>query len=41
MPLHDWAELTGWDGVHQYWTVELAHALKPLLPPGYRVTIGT
>lgn len=41
MPLHDWAALTGWDGVHQVWGVELLYALKPLLPPAYRAYIGT
>lgn len=41
MPLHDWAELPGWDGVHQVWCVELLYALKPLLPPAYRAYIGT
>lgn len=41
MPLHDWSALTGWDGVHQVWGVELLYALKPLLPPAYRAYIGT
>lgn len=41
MPLHDWAALPGWDGVHQVWGVELLYALKPLLPPAYRAYIGT
>lgn len=41
MPLHDWATLPGWDGVHQVWGVELLYALKPLLPPAYRAYIGT
>lgn len=41
MPLHDWAALTGWDGVHQVWMVELLYALKPQLPPAYRAYIGT
>lgn len=41
MPLHDWPALTGWDGVHQVWGVELLYALKPLLPPAYRAYIGT
>ena len=41
MPLHDWAELSGWDGVHQVWIVELLYALKPQLPPAYRAYIGT
>lgn len=41
MPLHDWAAIPGWDGVHQVWMVELLYAVKPLLPPGYRAYIGT
>ncbi|MGL6094753.1 MAG: hypothetical protein ACRC7O_02980, partial [Fimbriiglobus sp.] len=41
MPLHDWTTLSGWDGVHQVWGVELLYALKPLLPPAYRAYIGT
>ncbi len=41
MPLHDWSALTGWDGVHQVWGVELLYALKPQLPPAYRAYIGT
>lgn len=41
MPLHDWATLSGWDGVHQVWMVELLYAIKPLLPPAYRAYIGT
>src|SRR5207253_10371297 len=41
MPLHDWAVLSGWDGVHQVWIVELLYWIKPRLPAGYRVYIGT
>ena len=41
MPLHDWALLPGWDGVHQVWTVELLYWIKPRLPAGYRAYIGT
>lgn len=41
MPLHDWATLSGWDGVHQVWMVELLYAIKPQLPPAYRAYIGT
>ena len=41
MPLHDWAALPGWDGVHQVWGVELLYALKSQLPPAYRAYIGT
>ena len=41
MPLHDWTELPGWDGVHQVWIVELLYWIKPRLPAGYRAYIGT
>ncbi len=41
MPLHNWAELGGWDGVHNIWIVELLRYVKPRLPDGYRAYIGT
>src|SRR5271169_3365893 len=41
MPLHDWTEELGWDGVHQVWIVELLYWIKPRLPAGYRAYIGT
>ncbi len=41
MPLHDWTDQPGWDGVHQLWLVELLHWIKPRLPAGYRTYIGT
>jgi hypothetical protein len=41
MPLHDWGEIPGWDGVHQVWMVELLYWIKPRLPAGYRAYIGT
>src|SRR5260370_42061276 len=41
MPLHDWTEVPGWDGVHQVWIVELLYWIKPRLPVGYRAYIGT
>jgi hypothetical protein len=41
MPLHDWAAISGWDGVHQVWLVELLYWIKPRLPTGYRAYIGT
>jgi hypothetical protein len=41
MPLHDGSELTNWETVHTYWIVELGHWLKPRLPAGYRVSLGT
>ncbi len=41
MPLHDWTELTDWETVHTCWIVELGRWLKPRLPPGYRMSLGT
>ena len=41
MALHDWATLSGWEGVHQVWIVELLYAIKPLLPAEYRAYVGT
>jgi hypothetical protein len=41
MPLHDWTEIPGWEGVHQIWIVELLYWLKPRLPAGYRAYLGT
>jgi hypothetical protein len=41
MPLHDWADLPGWEGVHDIWMVELLRWIKPKLPPGYRAHIGS
>jgi uncharacterized protein DUF4058 len=41
MPLHNWAALHDWDGVHQVWIVELLYWIKPRLPAGYRAYIGT
>jgi hypothetical protein len=41
MPLHDWTELEDWQTVHTYWITELGHWLRPRLPSGYRVSLGT
>jgi hypothetical protein len=41
MPLHDWTERPGWDGVHHIWITELLRWVKPQLPTGYRAYIGT
>jgi hypothetical protein len=41
MPLHDWTDLAGWEGVHDIWIVELLRWIKPLLPAEYRAYIGT
>jgi hypothetical protein len=41
MPLHDWAETGGWEGVHILWIGELARHLKAKLPPGFRAYLGS
>jgi hypothetical protein len=41
MPLHDWTDRPGWDGVHHLWIVEILRWVKPRLPAGYRAYIGT
>lgn len=41
MPLHDWSDLPGWDGVHLLWIAELLRWVKPRLPEGYRAYVGT
>lgn len=41
MPLHDWAELDVWGGVHDIWLVELLRCIKPQLPPGFRAHLAS
>jgi hypothetical protein len=41
MPLHDWSERGGWEGVHHIWITELLRWVKPRLPVGYRAYIGS
>ena len=41
MPLHDWDNPAGWDGVHSLWIVELLRWIKPRLPEGYRAYLGS
>jgi len=41
MPLHDWSEQSGWEGVHHLWIAEILRWVKPRLPAGYRAYIGT
>jgi hypothetical protein len=41
VPLHDWSELGGWEGMHLLWSAELLHDLKPRLPEGYRAYLGS
>jgi len=41
MPLHDWNELGGWEGVHHFWITRLCLWLKPRLPTDYRAYVGS
>ena len=41
MPLHDWNEQSGWEGVRHSWQTELLRWIKPRLPSGYRAYIGS
>ena len=36
MPLHNWTDRSGWDGLHHLWITELLRWVKPRLPAGYR-----
>jgi hypothetical protein len=40
MPLHDWKDERGWDGVHHDWLTYLREWVRPRLPAGYRVYVG-
>jgi hypothetical protein len=41
MPLHDWTDRYGWEGLHTYWMTEIGRFLRGTLPPGYRAVIGS
>ncbi len=41
MPLHDWTDRAGWEGVHHLWISELLRWTKPRLPEGYRAYVGS
>lgn len=41
MPLHDWTERSGWEGMHHIWITELLRWVKPRLPDHYRAYIGS
>src|SRR5208282_4466441 len=41
MPLHDWTDRGGWEGVHHLWITELLRWVKPRLPAGFRADIGS
>jgi hypothetical protein len=41
MPLHDWKDERGWDGVHLLWLSELVRWLRPRLPNDFRAYVGS
>lgn len=41
MPLHNWDNAAGWDGVHHFWITHLFNWLKPRLPDDYRAYVGS
>jgi hypothetical protein len=41
MPLHDWKDDRGWNGVHHIWLAELLRWVQPRLPPNYRAYVGS
>ena len=41
MPLHDWTDRPGWEGMHHLWITELLRWIKPRLPAPYRAFIGS
>src|SRR5579883_531264 len=40
MPLHEWTDRPGWEGLDHLWITELLRWVKPRLPAGYRAYIG-
>jgi Protein of unknown function (DUF4058) len=40
MPLHDWSDDRGWDGLHLVWQNQLLDWIQPRLPEGYRAYLG-
>jgi hypothetical protein len=41
MPLHDWKDERGWDGVHILWLTQLLDWIQPRLPSGFRAYVGS
>jgi Protein of unknown function (DUF4058) len=41
MPLHEWTDRPGWEGMRHLWITELLRWVKPRLPAGYRAYIGS
>ena len=40
MPLHDWTNDAGWDGMHLFWITHLFHWIKPRLPDEFRAYVA-
>ena len=41
MPLNDWTDERGLDGVHLLWLAQLLDWIQPRLPEGYRAYVGS
>lgn len=41
MPLHDWRDERGWNGLHLIWQAQLLDWIQPRLPEGYRAYLGS
>jgi hypothetical protein len=41
MPLHDWKDERGWDGVHLLWLAQLLDWIQPRLPSGFRAYVSS
>ncbi|MGL6095549.1 MAG: DUF4058 family protein [Fimbriiglobus sp.] len=41
MPLNDWRDERGWDGVHLLWLAQLLDWVQPRLPDGFRAYVGS
>ena len=41
MPLNDWTDERGWDGLHILWLTQILDWTQPRLPAGYRVYVGS
>src|SRR5260370_31985791 len=41
MPLHDWKDERGWDGVHLLWLAQMLDWIQPRLPSGFRAYVGS
>lgn len=41
MPLHNWRDERGWEGVHLLWLAQLLDWVQPRLPAGFRAYVGS